>query len=86
MAEPTNLENWKTSSEIVKNIAQVIVFAGGVFALLKWLYERRDRATEVLLSLDEKFSAERLSTRRNRIKPIMRWHRYSLPFDHPECR
>jgi NAD-dependent deacetylase len=67
MAELSNLQYWQTISEIGRNVAQILVFAGGVVALLKWLHERRDRATEVLLSLDEKFNSEKMCKARELI-------------------
>lgn len=51
--------NWtklQELSEILKNFAEVLAIIGGVFALWKWLYERRDRSTDVLLELAKKFS------------------------------
>jgi NAD-dependent deacetylase len=50
--------NWtklQELSEILKNFAEVLAIIGGVFALWKWLYERHDRSTDVLLELAKKF-------------------------------
>ena len=49
-------EYWKEVSEIVLNAAQVLAYAAGVFVLYKYVTERRDRATEVLLQLEKNFN------------------------------
>src|SRR6266480_6029454 len=45
-------------SEVVKNFAEALAIFGGVFALLKWLSERHDRSTDVLLELTTQFDQQ----------------------------
>jgi hypothetical protein len=49
---PDSWEEWKTVSEIFKNIIEALAVIGGVAWLLKWLDERKDRATGILLQLE----------------------------------
>jgi len=57
-----DLERLKQISEIAKNTAEALAIVGGAFALWQWLFERYDRATDVLIDLEEKFN-ERQSVR-----------------------
>ena len=57
---------WKDVSEIVLNGAQVLAYAAGVFVLYKYVTERRDRATEVLLQLEKHFNLR--SVRKGRMQ------------------
>jgi len=52
---PDNLEELKTSSEIFKNLFEGLAVMLGVAGLWKWLAERKDRATDILLQLERKF-------------------------------
>lgn len=48
----------KDWSETVKNVVESGAVLAAVFAVIKWVNERRDRATEVLLKLDENFQKD----------------------------
>lgn len=59
--EPASgLTDLKTISEIVKNFIEVAAVAGGVFALIKWLRERHDRAVDVMVALEKSFTDPKL--------------------------
>lgn len=56
------LDNWetlKTFSEVIKKLLEKLLEAlaviGGLAALWKWLIERKDRATDILLKLETEF-------------------------------
>jgi hypothetical protein len=51
-------EKGKDWAEVVKNVVESGAVLAAVFAAIKWVNERRDRATEVLLKLDENFQKE----------------------------
>ena len=50
------MTDWHIVSETVKNFAEVAAISAGGFALYKWVFERYDRATDVLLELEKKFN------------------------------
>ena len=52
---PDNLEDLNTLSETVKNLVEALALIGAAFALWKWLVERKDRAADILLKLEQKF-------------------------------
>src|SRR6266542_2092000 len=56
----SGLTDLKTISEIVKNFIEVAAVAGGVFALIKWLRERHDRAVDVMVALEKSFTDPKL--------------------------
>jgi hypothetical protein len=45
----------KDWSETVKNVVESVAVLGGLFAVIKWVNERRDRATDILFQLMDKF-------------------------------
>ncbi len=51
--------HWKEVSETVKNWTQVAGVLGAVFLYYKWLFERRDRSTQVLFELEDRFAKEK---------------------------
>lgn len=55
VALPDDWEHAKTVSEIVKNAVEALAIIGGLIGLWKWLAERRDRATDILLKLESEF-------------------------------
>jgi NAD-dependent deacetylase len=57
---PTPLEHWKSISEVASNFAQALAVLGGIFFLVKWLRERSDRTTEILLRLENRFNAAKV--------------------------
>jgi NAD-dependent deacetylase len=56
----SGLTELKTISEIVKNFIEVAAVIGAVFALIKWLRERHDRALDVMLALEKSFTDPKL--------------------------
>jgi len=56
----STLADWKTFSDIAKNAFEVFAVFGGLFALRKWLAERNDRATDILLKLEQQFQKDNL--------------------------
>lgn len=53
--DPQQLKTW---SEIAANWAQVATLASAIFVSIKWIRERNDRSTQVLLELDKRFNAK----------------------------
>jgi hypothetical protein len=51
---PNQAKDW---SEVVKNVVESGAVLGALFAILKWVNQRQDRAGEVLLKLDDRFNA-----------------------------
>ena len=58
----------KDISEIVKNCVAILAIFGGLFAWLKWLRERHDRAVDVLAELEKKFTEKELSGARSSVE------------------
>ena len=58
----------KEWSEVVKHVVESGAVLAAVFALIKWVDERRDRGTDVLLSLETKFKTEKILEGRNVIE------------------
>ena len=52
--------HYQTVSEVYKNWIQVVGVIGAVFIYYKWLFERRDRSTQVLFELETRFSGEQI--------------------------
>jgi hypothetical protein len=50
-----NLSDRKDWSETVKNVVEALAVVAGAFALVQWVTERRDRATDILFQLMDKF-------------------------------
>src|ERR1700677_1334340 len=50
--EDDRAKDW---SDVVKNVVESGAVLAGVFAIIKWVNERRDRATDVLLRLEGRF-------------------------------
>jgi len=48
-------QDLKDYSEILKNVGQTLAYLGGAFVLWRWIRERNDRATDILMKLDEQF-------------------------------
>ena len=46
-SRPMDLNEWKTWSEIAKNLTHVLGLGGGLFLLYKWIYSRKDRAADI---------------------------------------
>jgi NAD-dependent protein deacetylase/lipoamidase len=69
------LAEYKAYSEIVKNLVQVLGFAGGLFLLYQWIYGRRDRATDVLVQLDGQFTTEEMVQGRQLVEDDEKWKR-----------
>ena len=62
------MEWWHSLAETVKNFAEILAIIGGAFAIGKWLFERYDRATDVLLELEKKFNEPQLLLGRGMIE------------------
>jgi NAD-dependent deacetylase len=62
-SDPT-LTYLKDISEIAKNFVEALAVLAGAFALFKWLRERHDRAIDVMVALETRFSAPQLSAAR----------------------
>jgi hypothetical protein len=61
MIEPLDTwEKMKNLSEIIKNLLEALAVIGGVAALWKWLVERKDRATDILLKLETEFRDDKV--------------------------
>ncbi len=69
----STLEDWKSLSEIIKNGAEILVILGGLFALWKWLAERKDRSTDILLKLEQEFQKAELVKGRLYIEDDVRY-------------
>ena len=52
------MTDWKTISEIVKNLAEVLGLAGGLWVVYTWRKERQDHSTEILFQLEDRFRTE----------------------------
>ena len=52
---PETLAYWKDVAEFVKAVLESLAIVAGSLALIKWLRERYDRATDVLFELETKF-------------------------------
>jgi hypothetical protein len=52
--------NLKTFSEISRNLIESLAVLGGVAALWKYLNERKDRATDILLKLENEFCKKKV--------------------------
>jgi NAD-dependent deacetylase len=52
------LESVKAWSEVARNFAQLLAVLGAGWVVYRWRRERRDRATDVLLHLEERFASE----------------------------
>ena len=63
-SELSELERLQAWSEIVKNVVTALVLLGGGTAIVKWLYARKDRATDILLELEDRFGAAELRSAR----------------------
>jgi len=50
-----NLEAAKNFADITQNIAASLGVLGGVAVAVKWVYDRHDRATDMLIQLNERF-------------------------------
>jgi len=50
-----DLNSLRTLAETLKPILECLAIIAGSFALIKWLRERNNRATDVLLKLEEEF-------------------------------
>jgi NAD-dependent deacetylase len=64
----TWLTQLKTVSDIAKNFIEVIAVLAGAFAIFKWLRERHDRAIDVMVALETRFSAPALMATRRLIE------------------
>lgn len=64
----TWLTDLKTVSEIAKNFIEVLAVMAGAFAIFKWLRERHDRAIDVMVALETRFSAPALMATRRLIE------------------
>jgi hypothetical protein len=53
-----DLSERKEWSEIVKNVVESLAVVAGAFAIVQWVSGRRDRATDVLLRLEEEFKKQ----------------------------
>ncbi len=69
------LNDWKTYSEIAKNLVSILGLAGGLFVLYKWIYARLDRATDILLKLDSQFTTPEMVKGRQLIEYDQEWNR-----------
>lgn len=49
------LAQWKEIADLTKTVLESIAILAGSLALIKWLRERHDRATDVLLQLETRF-------------------------------
>jgi hypothetical protein len=47
--------DWEHPAEYIKTILESAAIACGAWALFHWIVQRRDRATDILLKLDEEF-------------------------------
>ncbi len=65
LARPELAKIW---SEIVKNVAESGAVLAAVFAVIKWVNERRDRATDVLLRLENEFKDKDVMAGRNKVE------------------
>ena len=71
------LDNWddlKTFSEIFKNLFEALAVLGGVGVLWKYLVERKDRATDILLRLEKEFCKKKVMQGRQCIEDDGRYH------------
>ena len=59
------LAELKDVSEIVKNLVEALAIFGAVLAWVRWRRQRSDRATDVLLKLERKFSTSRIRRARD---------------------
>jgi hypothetical protein len=50
-----DLVDRKDWSETVKNVVEALAVVAGAFALVQWVTERRDRATDILFQMMDKF-------------------------------
>lgn len=72
---PDNWDELKTFSEIFKNLIEALAVIGGLFGLWKWLLERKDRATDILLQLEQEFRKPEIMKGRQCIEEIERYRR-----------
>jgi NAD-dependent deacetylase len=72
------LDEWKSLSEIARNLVQVLGFGGALFLLYQWIYSRRDRATDVLLQLDDQFTTDEMVNGRRLVEDDEEWRRVRL--------
>jgi hypothetical protein len=70
---PDNWDELKTFSEIFKNLIEALAVIGGLFGLWKWLLERKDRATDILLQLEQEFRKPEIMKGRQCIEEIERY-------------
>lgn len=70
-------EQWKLWSEVLKNVAEFVALAGGLFALIKWVREREDRAADVLLRIEETFDQDALKKGRDIIDSSHSYQRHA---------
>lgn len=52
--------DWHTASETAANLTQTVAVLGGIFVIYKWMAARRDRSTEVLFELENRFLDPRI--------------------------
>lgn len=55
-----SLKEMRLLSEIIKNWVQIAGVVGAVFLYYKWITERKDRATQVLFDLEDRFATPAL--------------------------
>lgn len=55
LPKPTGLELYSHFAEQLKPILECLAIIAGALAIIKWLRERNNRATDVLLKLEEEF-------------------------------
>lgn len=59
------LREW---SEIAKNLAAAIALLGGAWAVYVWVFQRRDRAADVLLMLEARFAEGKVAAGRGDVE------------------
>jgi uncharacterized membrane protein YccC len=57
MVWPTNVKDW---TEVVKNVLEVVGLLAGLWAIVRWRTERRDRSMDVFLRLEDQFNTDDL--------------------------
>lgn len=78
LGDTNGAKDW---SETIKNVIESGAVLAAVFAVIKWVQERQDRATEVLLKLEEKFSVEAVVKGRDLIDDDARYQRAAADID-----
>jgi len=71
------LHYWADIARDWSPILQCVAFLLGIFALYKWSRERNDRATDVLLKLEEHFNVERVRKGRFVVEDINQYNAVS---------